>query len=567
MQFKFSGSIALALSIPLLSCTVAPFTGQAYTGTTNGYIWSFLGASDTPGTTVTAYVLADATDNPQESSNYTAIGSHATGTVNQAASGAPEYTFGVTASTAINSTEWPQGGLVRLMTESVFDGNSGVQPMYSVTNEFSACQTANTGQAWEAIGEICDQPYGGNTTPITVVSTQPTPFGHAPTSTYYLSWRGGVSGSGTAVAPSAGQAATQNYYTTIGAPSTLGGSSSTPGTFKTTFGFYSATDVANAKYYNAGDLGIGRDMYCWSFLANLAGARGRACYVTNYGVTGTPPAPQFGLDPQTVIAQVIAGTNPVATVAMIYNPTLVTNPVQFIVYSGTGGLLDFAALDNVGLTAIAHPTTPSNANVNIPNNCLTCHGTSSTYTPVTSGASVVAGAYFLPFDPAANVSAPTANLVFSNASPAYEQGPMLVQMAELNAHVYATDPSPATQAFLNGAYHTTAGPTGTSTFDDTYVPAGWTSPATGSTLTAGGSTELYNELIKPYCRTCHLSNTTGLDWSTEIEFQPFAPVAWTYVCGAEAPMPNSLQAQNRLWASPARAHLTNAFNLAGACTP
>ena len=99
------------------------------------------------------------------------------------------------------------------------------------------------------------------------------------------------------------------------------------------------------------------------------------------------------------------------------------------------------------------------------------------------------------------------------------------------------------------------------------MPAGWTSPATGSTLTAGGSTELYNELIKPYCRTCHLSNTTGLDWSTEIEFQPFAPVAWTYVCGAEAPMPNSLQAQNRLWASPARAHLTNAFNLAGACTP
>jgi hypothetical protein len=101
------------------------------------------------------------------------------------------------------------------------------------------------------------------------------------------------------------------------------------------------------------------------------------------------------------------------------------------------------------------------------------------------------------------------------------------------------------------------------------VPAGWATP-TGSILSGNGaaSTEVYNELIKPFCRTCHLSNTQGIDWGTELEFDSNAGTAWLFACdGFTTPMPNSQQEQSRFWASPARAHLANAYGLTGACTP
>jgi hypothetical protein len=446
---------------------------------------------------------------------------------------------------------------VRLRAESIYYSYTTPQPLYSFTNEESACFAANSGggEVWTAIGEACAQPYGGNNLPITVVSSSPTPYTQAPSTTFYMSYGGGAYGSTTPYAPSSRVAATTAYYSAISAPSNLTN-------FKSTYGYAtSGNQLVNAKYYNAGDLGIGRDMSYWAW---GSGMNGRACFVTNYGTTGTPPTPQFGLDPQTVIAQVIAGSNPVATVAMVYNPTLSNNNVQFMVFDGSQNLTDYAALDNIGLSAIHNVNTASNANINIPNNCLTCHGASASF-----GSSIISGASFLPFDPAANPYAPTANLVFSTSNPSYESGPMLQALAGLNSHVYATHPNQAIQDFLNGAYHTSAGPTSTSTFDDTYVPTGWSSPGTPSDpsdLNAGASVELYNELIKPFCRTCHLSDSS-LNWASEINFQPFYPTAWGLVCGASAPMPNSLQEQNRFWASPARAHLTNAFDLAGGCAP
>jgi hypothetical protein len=77
-------------------------------------------------------------------------------------------------------------------------------------------------------------------------------------------------------------------------------------------------------------------------------------------------------------------------------------------------------------------------------------------------------------------------------------------------------------------------------------------------------------VIKPFCRTCHLSNTQGIDWGTELELESGGNVAtaWSLACdGNTIPMPNSQQEQNRFWTSPARAHLANAFGLSGACTP
>jgi hypothetical protein len=559
MRFTYS-ILTFALLVSGSGCTLFPVTGEVIDGTTVGYQVNFSGYTDEPNTLVTGYVLSDATnlDSP-----WTAIGTTFTGTTNlntmtTVTPAVPQYLWSLTSS-GLTSAEWPQGGLVHVKAQSATDGNTTPADLVSFTNDsFTCLSSVNAeGEPWEVTGQSCETRY--DVTSITMVSPTNTPFQTNPTGISYLGFNFGEDGN----PPSAGSDATTTYYGVISAPLTLANSTESP-SFLSYYEQSSATDLVNVKYYNAGDLGIGRDMYCWSFQSTGSNI-GRACYVTNYGRNGTAAnsPPTFGLDPQTVISQVIAGLYPVATVAMVYNPGLTENQIQFMVYDGSGNRSNFAALDSGGLTAIANQTLSSNANINVPNNCLTCHGTSSGY----SG-SIVTGASFLPFDPAANPNAPTPNLVFQTSGP-YQQSLMMPKIAQLNAHVYATSPSPAIQAFLNGAYGTTTGPTATSTFNDAYVPAGWSAP-TGSILNGNdtASTQIYTELIKPFCRTCHLSNTQGLDWGTEAEFDPFAGTAWGLACdGSTTPMPNSQQEQSRFWASPARAHLANAYGLSGACTP
>lgn len=560
MRSSYAISIALTLAVPLSGCVLGAGTGDVTNGTVAGTDFNLFGYSNVSGTPVNAYVLS----NPNSlSSGWTPFGSTTTSTTNQGTSSSPQYSYGLTTN-PVTATQWPQGGLVRFEVQSIWGTYSAPTNMVTFTNEGQACINAGEGPGVNpyALGEQCASPYG---TVIVMPSSSPLPSA-VNTSTSYLSFPYGSPGA----APSAGAATTATYYAAINAPQTLATNPSS--NFRTTYG-YSVTGngLVNAKYYNAGDLGIGRDMSCWAWGPNM---NGRACYVTNYGTTGTPPTPQFGLDPQTVINQVISQSNPVATVAMVYNPTLTSNVVQFMVYDGNGNLSEFAALDNEGLVANANRSAPSHANINVPNNCLTCHGQSSNFNTATG---VISNAFFLPFDPAANPYAPTANIVFSTSNSAYNQAAMMPVIAQLNAHVYATNPSPAIQSFINGAYGTTSGPNASSTFNDAYVPPAWQTP-TGTLLGPGNqaganpaaSTQVYNEVIKPFCRTCHMSNTNGLDWTQEAQFDGGGEpaVAWSFMCnGNTTPMPHSLQAQNRFWDSPARAHVAAAFNLSGGCTP
>jgi hypothetical protein len=55
------------------------------------------------------------------------------------------------------------------------------------------------------------------------------------------------------------------------------------------------------------------------------------------------------------------------------------------------------------------------------------------------------------------------------------------------------------------------------TFSDTYVPASWQ---------AAGQTTLYQQVVAPACRTCHLMRGTGaqsdIDFATWVEIPPYA---------------------------------------------
>src|SRR6185503_5637266 len=83
---------------------------------------------------------------------------------------------------------------------------------------------------------------------------------------------------------------TEAYYSATGAPATLDD-------FLTAYGF-GGSDEIDAQYYNAGDLGIGREMHCRA----TASAGGVACYVRNFG--------QFGGDADDALAQLAAGGTP-----------------------------------------------------------------------------------------------------------------------------------------------------------------------------------------------------------------------------------------------------------------
>src|SRR6202044_2662367 len=95
---------------------------------------------------------------------------------------------------------------------------------------------------------------------------------------------------------------------------------------------------------------------------------------------------------QDAINQAASGTNPIATVAMVYDATQPTGQqVKFIVYVASGLTTQpFAALDNHA--AQGEP----GSDQAVPTNCMACHGGGGSFV---EGSQPVTGAHFLPFDP------------------------------------------------------------------------------------------------------------------------------------------------------------------------
>lgn len=303
------------------------------------------------------------------------------------------------------------------------------------------------------------------------------------------------------------------YYSAIGADALVAPPNGSKfDAWKTKYGFVAGATIAHASYGNQADLQLGRDMYCVQASPQVA------CYVSNYG---QPPFDPIGMvenplwpDLEGAVNQaVVAGLPnhapviPFATVAMVSNPNGVGpngDKVTFYVFDGKGNLINFAALDGEGKKSV-------------PRMCMACHGGS--YAPSTASTPASAtGAFFLPFD--------TGSFKYD---PSLTEDQQQEAFRQLNTAVLATNPSPAIVEFINGSYCSSAGnptisdPTspscrnqvgnaGSTTFDG-FVPAGW-----------NGQSNLYNGVVKKYCRMCHLAGVPAfnshqdfVNTATEIE--------------------------------------------------
>ena len=557
-------------------CTTGPVTGQTVEGSTNFQV-PFTGFTDTKGAVIKAYVMTDPNADPLTAA-FTQIGVGSAKTdpiLFNSASTKPAFKWDVVSS-PISAARWPSGGLVRLKTRSAFNGSTTPADMLTFDTYGGACLSNEifTGNvSWLAAGQDCQSPYSGvsgNT--ITLVSTERTPA--SDDTPRYLSARGGhlPSGAEALLPPNQQDDGGLNYYNKSGAPQTLT-------LFKSIYGFNAGPPI-RAVYYNHGDLGVARDMNCTS--TTIGGAAVRACYVTNFSrhTTGKHGA-GFGpseVAPQDALAQLLgppgalpgSANVPLATVAMVYNAGLpATQRVQFMVYGVDEQLSTQAALDNAGALAVGAQDTATTANVAVPENCLTCHGTSSSYTASAGGPATVTNAHFLPFDPAGFEFVP------ASTNAAFAQGPMMDRLKQLNALVMDTEPAPATLALIKGMWASPVtsppsvnqGPKDPlATYNDAYLPPGWTLSTSEGKL----AKQVYIEVVKPYCRTCHVSHDAGpADWTTFAGFKQNSTWIGSLACNnaGQVPMPQAEQTQTRFWTSAARAHLVSAFDIPGACAP
>jgi hypothetical protein len=192
------------------------------------------------------------------------------------------------------------------------------------------------------------------------------------------------------------------------------------------------------------------------------------------------------------VADVIAGRNALPIVAMVWdfatwqagNP----NDVRFYIYDNDGARLNKVALDSGG-------------DKYLPQLCLPCHGG---YYFDTGTTVTVDNANFLPFD--------TDSFKYSTL-PGFTLAAQAEKFRQLNAMVYDTDPYPSIVQLIDGWYG------GASTvkvpnqpFNGNFVPAAYANTAANTTL--------YLEVVKPYCRTCHLV-MPFLQFSSPNDFNAF----------------------------------------------
>ena len=302
---------------------------------------------------------------------------------------------------------------------------------------------------------------------------------------------------------------TDAYYAAVAAPATLAD-------FITKFGL--GTGETLVKYYNAGDLGIGREMHC---KATATPAGGLACYVRNFGT--------FGGSKDDALAQLVAAGTPLATVAMVYTPPIdAPNAVAFMVYGPDNALIRNAQLDVAG------------NNTSIPQNCLSCHGAKSRYDATAHAAT---NARFLPFDPAAFEYAMAPGLDF----PAQE-----ASFRDMNTLVAAEGATPAVTDLVTGMF-----PAGAA-YDAEFVPEAWATKASDA--------RVYKEAVAPFCRSCHATIVGASAFATPADLKGQRGGTLSRICGVGPHgMPAAQQTAKRFYESSARPLLLAWLAAPGAC--
>ncbi len=256
--------------------------------------------------------------------------------------------------------------------------------------------------------------------------------------------------------------------------------------------------ILSAGYYNAGDLGLGRDMRC------IEDGSKAACCSSNYGTPGKDDALQ-------ALSDIVNNGDPGAAVCMEFNARARDNKVTFYVYGADGNRLEFLQLDN-------------EEGKSVPGVCLNCHG--GEYDEDDQN---VIGATFLPFDLE----------TFEFASEDFSEGAQSEIFRELNAMVVRVNEdlgNTATVEFLNNIYGGDVEARG-AVFDRNFVPQAWKD---------AGQSMQYSYVIKPYCRNCHLGINIPLESAGQINAAEFED----FICGfnPEAPiMPHAEHSDFEFW--------------------
>lgn len=413
---------------------------------------------------------------------------------------------------------WPDGGVARVRILHPANG------AYVVGNTFDdlGCLDDNSNLDFQARADACESHDNGY---FHLVDGDPI----SPSSVDYISARATpvVRFNGVIISNPA-----DNYYARIdplGAKATLSA-------WKSANGFDAAGDAlpgyeaaTSALYYNNGDLELGRDMHC----VKRSNSPDLACYVTNYGDADAIDGPHPG-DDSTVALLATVARDPdgvVATVAMEYRSSALTDRVTFYAFGPDGARVAEAELDSENAKGV-------------PGACLSCHGGHFDGTTFE-----VTGAHFLPFD--------VDNFIYSSAT-GHGLSAQQARFRKLNRMVLATGPTAAISQLVNGWYGNNLSGTGPNQ-DTSYVPPGWE-----------GQEVVYRKVVKPYCRGCHIALNDPASPPTFVDFDTYDDLVSTTstiqrrVCD-DHDMPHAEVTRRRFWTSPARGHLIGALQLSTAC--
>jgi hypothetical protein len=296
---------------------------------------------------------------------------------------------------------------------------------------------------------------------------------------------------------------------------------------------------ASAIYFNNGDLKFGRDMHC-----HVTSMGKTACYVSNHGVVGTA-------DEATALADARAGATPVATVAMEYDPGAMGDQnVQFWAYAADGSYLLKAALDGQG----AKP---------LPDICMACH---YGYQDGTTNKAV--GAQFLPFDLGSfhYDMAGDPHAGSPNAAAVQDQ---FRQLNKLVLDTTATAPAvqPGYQQLMNMWYPGGVGNPG-QLFSFT------NGAAQLSGMPFAGHEPLYDNVVAPVCRTCHIAHGSFDNWTSfgQMNSASIRSQIQLHACGTGSPatqvtrtfsMPHAEVPFKKFWTDSLGSTLASMLTLSG----
>jgi hypothetical protein len=310
-----------------------------------------------------------------------------------------------------------------------------------------------------------------------------------------------------------------------------------------------------AIYANKIDLNLERDMH------GITTSFGTAYYVCNYprsqsdlnnALNQKNLVACVAMEYQTVIPDPSLNPN-IAKAKISIHPGPITIPepyVKFYVFSPAGSLLQSVNLDGRGEKYI-------------PGSCVVCHGAKHEFTRFAENGTTSPNlnAKFLPFD--------LNNFDFSTA---FSSTDMQTALRALNQGVLntgpTTEPASEIQKLVKGWYGdttTTPKPTLTGNFEATglFVPSEWQQGAvteSSITLSASQTADLYKNVVRQYCRSCHIAMDSNKDFAGVGSFIASDNKLASHVCGNRNDsdknesklyaMPNSKVTFDKFWADP-----------------